>query len=1115
MKLNQFIKPSINAPRSINLERDYLSPELLDGYQITAKTLEILNRFADSLEGEKVTAWSLTGPYGMGKSAFVNFLMTVSGPASEEITIAAREKIKATNSGFYSRLFDVMENRYGEDGFVRIPITASYEPLANSLTRGLLETINKLKFYNKQKIKISLQNLLDAKFVEPSELFNLFELFKKIIKRPIILVVDEFGKNLDYMSNHPEHGDIFILQQLAEMDHVFLWVCLHQAFDGYASGLSTLQKQEWSKVQGRFEDVSFVETTNQMLYLMRKSLEQNYSQELNIAVTNWAKKIASWLNKSNSLGFADFSLDRIKELYPIHPITAIALIELSTTFGQNDRTLLSFMNNNELSSLRAFLEISEINDLNRLPIVGLDYLYDYFFKMSTTAYINRIETQRWFEIHDIINNKSDVSKLEQTILKTIGVLNLLSGSAGLSPNEELVLSILNQTTHTPLVEIRDALNNLVENNVILYRRYADEYRLWEGSDFNIEQAIVNKREKLEVGNLEDILQNFLPLRPIVAARHSYRTGTIRRFEKRWIDEEELTDSLVPAEGYDGLLAYCFGTSKSMSKVPVRCSDGRPLVIAYVANRVRLKELALEVAATQSVLHESNELKHDSIARKEVKLRIDAANETFRLYLDRLYSPGSDDVIWYKEGKLVEINSFKGLSSLISDLSDSCYKHCPPVNNEMVSYEKISSATSRARRVLVEAMVASENQKNLGLKGFGPEVAIYRSMLLSEGLHVKDETKDSWKFSLKTTKDYKELWLLIDQELHDNPEGTSAEKLIEKMKNPPFGLREGPAPIFLILYLIVNSDTVAVFQEGTYKPILSEADAALLLKRPDLFVFKKYVFDSTEQTVFKIYQDLLRTADVKEMPGLRNKNLVGTVGPLISLIESLPEYTKNTKNISLEAKKVRFEVQNSTDPTKLIFADLPKAIGMDVFDLNFPNKLHEILNELTEAFNRLYSTVQNVVLSIFKEPKLELMAKNQSERVAPLLELCDNPEIIGLIKAMNRKVDNPKDWVTGIAGIVIGKPLESWDDRDKAVFEAKLSDYADRLEDLEKLSSQTNKHLRDNAIVVSITAPNGNTERLVISANQKDVNSKIKKIIDDPIEARAILQALAEKLLGGR
>jgi hypothetical protein len=57
--------------RSVSLARDAHRSDALDGYILTPTGRDVLRRLAGALRGETPTrAWSLTGPYGSGKSAF-------------------------------------------------------------------------------------------------------------------------------------------------------------------------------------------------------------------------------------------------------------------------------------------------------------------------------------------------------------------------------------------------------------------------------------------------------------------------------------------------------------------------------------------------------------------------------------------------------------------------------------------------------------------------------------------------------------------------------------------------------------------------------------------------------------------------------------------------------------------------------------------------------------------------------------------------------------------------------------------------------------------------------------------------------------------------------------
>ena len=58
MKISEFVKPNMEVARSVNLERDAGSIDIVKDYQITEKTRETLSRFGDALLGEKISAWT-------------------------------------------------------------------------------------------------------------------------------------------------------------------------------------------------------------------------------------------------------------------------------------------------------------------------------------------------------------------------------------------------------------------------------------------------------------------------------------------------------------------------------------------------------------------------------------------------------------------------------------------------------------------------------------------------------------------------------------------------------------------------------------------------------------------------------------------------------------------------------------------------------------------------------------------------------------------------------------------------------------------------------------------------------------------------------------------------
>ncbi len=84
MKLSEYVTVSPRFSRSINLERDLLSEVAVNGYVLTATGLDYITQIANALEKPSTgTAWTLTGPYGTGKSAFALYLTRLLAKKSE------------------------------------------------------------------------------------------------------------------------------------------------------------------------------------------------------------------------------------------------------------------------------------------------------------------------------------------------------------------------------------------------------------------------------------------------------------------------------------------------------------------------------------------------------------------------------------------------------------------------------------------------------------------------------------------------------------------------------------------------------------------------------------------------------------------------------------------------------------------------------------------------------------------------------------------------------------------------------------------------------------------------------------------------------------------------
>lgn len=439
MYLNELIQIDKNIARSVNLERDASNIDQIRRFQLTQMARKVLDRFIGALEGNSERAWSLTGPFGTGKSSFCNFLFALcSGPKSL-MRKAAFENFEQTDPLLFQR-FANARKEMGKKGLFHLRAVSRYESLNETLLRSLEEAFEKNKTVEAADIRRRIVTLKKESFVKTADVMDLLEKSTKITRKKLLIVVDEFGKNLEFMAHNPSKGDIFILQSLAECNFSYLWVCLHQAFGDYASGLSQIQRNEWQKIQGRFDDISYLEPPTHVVNLILKAMRKNpeFGNKIEERLDKWAEVQADLMKNIKIRGISDLDRKTIKQLYPFSPLSAVVLGELSYRFAQNDRTIFSFLSSETHQALSGYLSKYSIDSESPVPFLGLDWLYDYFCEITSQIHGDRSTTQRWIEIQSLIGGFENNGALELKLLKTIGVLNLLSNVPGIKASLEII-----------------------------------------------------------------------------------------------------------------------------------------------------------------------------------------------------------------------------------------------------------------------------------------------------------------------------------------------------------------------------------------------------------------------------------------------------------------------------------------------------------------------------------------------------------------------------------------------------------------------------------------------------------------------------------------------------
>jgi hypothetical protein len=1060
--------------RSINLERDLDKSDAVQGYVPTERSTDALQRFLTAVCKDNThRAWTITGVYGTGKSAFAHFLAALcSSPASDTYKVAM--EICLDKSNLSSQVTSELQNlaKYSaQQGFLRAAATGQREPLSWTIVRALFNGAE--RYWKKGRKPEVLRQITDwfgeilsgTLQATNQEVLQVLQVMVGEANAPLLLVIDELGKNLEYAAHHQGVADLYLLQQIAELQcqgtyQVYFLGLLHQSFVGYGNRLSGVEQGEWAKIQGRFEDLPFTESGSQMTRLIGHVIDRSGAkslvQQIRELADDWYEVLPELLNEN------EISAQVIADAYPLHPLTSLVLPQLCTRYAQNDRSLFTFLTSDEPHSFKTFLNQQLVIE-KQVPTLKLHQVYEYFVE-STTGIASRVNLQRWAEIQGLIQDAQNLDADQLKVLKTIGVFNLVTTMGALRASPRLVALALCNSAYDLLGQKywQEIITGLQERGLITYRTQRQELRIWEGSDFDVETAI-NEQLERERPPLAQILNRVRPLKPLVAQRHYSLTGNLRYFEQRYLDQQQNLQQLrCSADSYDGLIVYWLH-SKSPGSVPIQTSDGKPLILIAPEDFAQLRPRAEEFYALQFIQESATQLQKDGVARREVKQRLVAAKYLLDETLaDTFHWSNGKNQCWI-EGDKTQIDHGRGFQSQLSDLCDRVYHKSLILDNELINRRELTSQGAKARRELIEAMLVSGDQERLGLDGYAPQVAMYYSVLQATGIHHL--TSDRWDFQPPASHSgLVTIWQAIEDFCLDaKDEQRSLAQLYQLLAQPPYGVKAGIIPVLLAAVLLYHSADVGIYKDQSFIPVLGAEHFELLVKDPARFSVKSFELLGLRSLVFKELVELIRRPQTRLQSGVRNQSILAVANPLFQFVKKLPAYTLKTQRLSQQAIAVLKALREAKEPDQLLFIALPCACNLPpiAFDEEVDesvaktlcNRLVLALKEIQTAYENLLQEGQKLLHAAFGVGEESQIREDLRVRARRLASSCLEPKLKQFITAAVVETTETKQWLEAILMVVVGKPTETWADEDLTVFQSNLSQVAQQFKNLEALQTE--------------------------------------------------------------
>lgn len=904
--------------RSIRLDSDLGRQDALDGYVLTSTSREAISVMSRQIAGSNQRAFTWTGPYGGGKSSLA---LVLAAALSPEPSLRKAPRALLADIPYFQEAFP--EER---GGWLIVPVVGRRAGIRGELSKALGKALNIERY--RTETTDSLISDLAAEAEKPE-------------RGGVLVIVDEMGKLLE--ASAAGGDDVHFFQDLAEVaarcsGKLVILGILHQAFRQYASRLGIEAREEWAKIQGRFSDVSFVATGDEVVELIGRAIDckkehshtRPLSEVIGTAISGRRPAVGSAIG------------ELLDKCWPLHPITAALLGPASRRqFGQNERSVFGFLTSLEPYGFQDFLR-----QWDGVTPYGPDRFWDYLRANLEQAILASPDGHRWSQAVEAVERASVKGAVTSEIVlaKTLALIDMFRGASGLAAENEVLSTVAVEKKREDLIE---SLERLAAWKVALFRKHVGAWTVFEGSDFDIDQAISKARATFVSVDLKT-LTAIANLSPVIAKRHYADSGSFR-----WLgvsmhslqDTDQLARHYKPEGGEFGRLALVLPerhvtadeAKRVLSALNLLCTA--PLIFGVPANHELISDLGSELLSLRLVFEGSPELEGDTVARREVAARLSSIKGA----LEEALRASLLNAEWFVEGGFKRIPS---LSSMASELAERIYPEAPKIWSELVNRDVPSANSVKARRDLMHRMVDGTSHEHLQIEGFPAERGLYETLLSSTQLHVRSPG-GGWAICPPQPQDSRNIYPMWDAALRlvsgNHMEPVQVKDLYALWGTPPYGVKAGLMPVFALAFMLCHADKIAVYRDGVFEPKITDVDVDEMLQDPRRFSLRWVQVTGERKRALKAI------AAVTENLGFKptSSTPLEVAKSLVALAFSTPIWSRRTLELGTEARAIRDVLLKASDPNRLLFMDLPEAVKASPNEL--ADRLAVPLQELLTAY----------------------------------------------------------------------------------------------------------------------------------------------------------------------
>ena len=939
----------------------------------------------------------------------------------------------------------------------------------------------------------------------------------------IYIVFDEFSKFIEGLDGINAGLTMKLVQDICELaadssgSEIHFTMVAHKSIKEYGKYLSTDIINAFTGIEGRIVERYFVTSSNNNYELIKNAIIKDEKKLPSIPgykdIFSDGRRDQYFRLPAFTSNFeeADFTNIIFKGCYPLNPIAAYLLLNISEKVAQNERTLFTFISNDEPNSMARYIAEHETGDD---WVIGADLIYDYFSGLFKKDVTNELVHNTWLAAEYALN-KCDTED-ERKLVKTLALIIIVNKNEEMPATESFLLLAAN------LLEGSEVIQKLEEQKVIYKKSSIQAYVFKTRAGSELKSEIKRQREiKGDKCDFSGVMQQITGEYFVIPRRYNTEMSMTRYFEHRYMDVEAflsiddkgaLFDS---SKQQDGLVLSLYSFKRfSVDSIEEHFKDldCKNLVVVVPAKTLKAAKALIDFEILQSIKENNVFINNNEVLEREIPLLEEDIVKECTDELSAVYDQGAK-VLYLSDGEL----QIGGSSEVENAVNVSCrevFKETPLINNEIINRKYITTGqTKKARLNIIEAILKGEDDEAF-YGGTNQEATLYRSLLVN--------TKKDGKYDDRL----REILDLISDFIDScSDEKVSFSGLISELENPPYGMRGGVLPIYLAkVFSDRREDLIVYFSEGEVS--LSPEIVVNICENPR--DYSLYV--SKENLQKEHYIDKLNTLfSVKEGRGLSDNRIKNIIICMQRWFRALPQVSRNLAGVDdlNEKENIKDGMQTLRDmlqreiinPYEMLFVDLPDSFGSK--DLE---KSYRTLEKCKKEFDGYFNwTIQRAVSGIYsafdKAGKQDLyhVLKEWYEKQSTIskqgLQSGDVTNFMSCIEHLDSFSD--EEVAQKVVKAVTNVYIENWSD----------NACEDFVEQMTKIKSET-ESLQDSKTegqcLLSFTGKDGRTIEKYYEPTDEKTGDVLRNMLEDTLDSFedisvndrvAILLEMVEKVIG--